>query len=240
MARLTHLFKRYRFKRALKSLGSRIGSGPDSFTRTATASVEPAVKVGHVKITAAHVSIGAHTYIRSGANLGFVSHIGRFCSIGPNCIIGQEKYNHPTDWVSSHPFQYEDGGTLDYTPSEQLAWIGHDVWMGEGAMVLAGVSVGTGAIIATRALVTRDVPPYAIVGGNPAKVLKYRHTEQTIARLLASEWWALDVDVLRGLPLDDPETCLRALEDGAALQRAHYTCLTVSRNGVGPSGATPG
>src|SRR5919112_1299826 len=68
---------------------------------------------------------------------------------------------------------------------------GHDVWLGSGAIVMSGVTVGHGAVVAAHAVVTRDVPPYAIVGGNPAKVIRYRFDEETIAALLDAKWWEL-------------------------------------------------
>jgi len=95
--------------------------------------------------------------------------------------------------------------------------------------VLEGVNVGTGAIIATRALVTRDVPPYAIVGGNPAKIIKYRHSAETIQRLLKSEWWNLDLTYLRSLPLNDPEEFLDAIENNSSLPQAKYSKLKIAK-----------
>ena len=72
--------------------------------------------------------------------------------------------------------------------------IGHDVWLGSGAIVLSGVTIGHGAVVAAHAVVTRDVPPYAIVGGNPAKVIRYRFDEETVAALLEAPWWDLPRD----------------------------------------------
>lgn len=95
--------------------------------------------------------------------------------------------------------------------------------------MLEGVNVGTGAIIATRALVTRDVPPYAIVGGNPAKIIRYRHSAETIERLLQSEWWNLDLEFLRSLPLDDTEAFLKIIENSAGLPQATYSRLKVAK-----------
>ncbi|MBS7669878.1 CatB-related O-acetyltransferase [Croceicoccus sp. 1NDH52] len=86
--------------------------------------------------------------------------------------------------------------------------IGNDVWIGEGAFISLGVKIGDGAVIAARAVVTRDVPPFAIVGGTPAKVLRYRFPPETIALLLKSEWWRYD---LRSLKLDysKPAECAK-------------------------------
>lgn len=101
--------------------------------------------------------------------------------------------NHPTTWLTTYPFPIFGEGRESATPA---AWpnrgdtvIGNDVWIGYGAVIMPGIHVGDGAIIATASVVTKDVPPYAIVGGNPATVLRYRFDEATIARLLAVCWW---------------------------------------------------
>ena len=77
--------------------------------------------------------------------------------------------------------------------------IGHDVWLGSGAMILSGVTIGHGAVVAARAVVTRSVPPYAIVGGNPAALIRYRFDEKSIAALMASAWWDLPKDKIAEL-----------------------------------------
>lgn len=79
--------------------------------------------------------------------------------------------------------------------------IGHDVWIGTNAIILSGVTIGTGAIVGAGSLVAKDVPPYAIVAGNPAKVLRFRFSDELIAKLLQSQWWCL------------PDTMLKQLED---------------------------
>lgn len=122
--------------------------------------------------------------------------IGRFCSIADRVeiLLGG---NHRVDWVSTFPFAAMTGlfptaRDLDgHHASGGDVTIGHDVWLGSGAIILSGVSVGHGAVVAARAVVTRSVPPYAIVGGNPAKLIRYRFDEASIAALLESAWWDL-------------------------------------------------
>ena len=91
--------------------------------------------------------------------------------------------------------------------------IGNDVWIGDGAFIKNGVTIGDGAIIGARAVVTKDIPPYAIVVGVPAKILKYRFSEQIIDRLLNTKWWNLDDSIIKKLPYYDIDKCLKILEE---------------------------
>lgn len=119
--------------------------------------------------------------------------IGKYCSIAAEVRFIMNGGNHPTTWLTTYPFPIFGHGWEAAMPS---SWptrgdtvVGHDVWIGYGAVIMPGVTIGDGAIIATSAVVTKDVPPYAIVGGNPAIVLRFRTDEATIARLLALRWW---------------------------------------------------
>ncbi|RLA62449.1 MAG: type B chloramphenicol O-acetyltransferase [Epsilonproteobacteria bacterium] len=119
--------------------------------------------------------------------------IGNYCSIGSGvCFIMGGNQGHRADWVSTFPFNFQANIFKDaknaYLKTGDTT-LGHDVWVGSEAMIMAGVNIGTGAIIAARAVVTKDVPPYAIVGGNPAKVLKYRFDEDEIKKLDEMQWW---------------------------------------------------
>ncbi|MCU1717473.1 CatB-related O-acetyltransferase [Pseudomonas sp. 5P_3.1_Bac2] len=230
MLNFIELIRHSRFKKAIRKFGGKVANGPLAFSKKAQVSLEQQVFLGQVRIESPALSIGAHTYIRSESHLQLVQSIGRFCSIGQGCMLGQDRNNHPTDWVSSHPFQYE-GNSLVYAPTHSYCQIGHDVWIGHGATVLSGVNVGTGAIIGTQAMVTRDVPPYAIVGGNPAKIIRYRHSEALIERLLRSHWWEFDLALLRSLPLNQPEAFLDALEQSQA-QRTTYKTLRIAKQRI--------
>lgn len=156
------------------------------------------------------LAIGAYTYGRpkirfpeSGAKLV----IGRYGSIadGVEILLGG---NHRLDWVTSYPFPAMPrlwpaaAGIPGSDATRGDVVIGHDVWLGSQCMILSGVTIGHGAAVAARAVVTRDVPPYAIVAGNPARVVRLRFDEATIAALLATRWWDLpkpQIDAL--LPL---------------------------------------
>lgn len=216
------------WKKWIRQHRCKVAGGIFSLHKRSTLTLEENVTIGHVVIESKHLEVGAHTYIRSDCVLSAVSSIGRFCSISVGCFIGQQKSSHPADWLSSHPFQYTDT-PLTFDPVVADVTIGHDVWVGHSAMILEGINIGTGAIIATRALVTHDVPPYAIVAGTPAKIIKYRHDPQTIERLLASQWWNLDVALLQTLPLNDPQAALAILDD-IQPQPAAYRKIRVSRN----------
>ena len=99
---------------------------------------------------------------------------------------------HRMDWVSTFPFHYQANIFKDSHSAYQKTGdtqIGSDVWIGSESMILAGVNIGSGAVVAARAVVTKDVPPYAIVAGNPAKIIKYRFSEEVIKELLALQWW---------------------------------------------------
>ena len=149
------------------------------------------------------------------------SRIGKFCSIAPNVSIGTT--SHPTNYLSTSPIPYKDIDTItdglvfpddrkvSYTYSEPVT-IGNDVWIGLNVVIMDGVTVGDGAVIGAGAVVTRDVPPYAIALGIPARVVKYRFDEQTVARLLRVRWWDQPDEVILSLPMDDVGKCLEILE----------------------------
>ncbi|TWT52277.1 Chloramphenicol acetyltransferase [Thalassoglobus neptunius] len=121
--------------------------------------------------------------------------IGRYVSIAAGVKIF--KRNHPVDRVPMHPFYYNSKlGFLeeDTIPSGNL-WIGHDSWIGSGVTIVGNCNrVGIGSILAAGAVVTKDVPDFAVVGGNPAKVIRYRFSEETIQSLLAGKWWEKSCD----------------------------------------------
>jgi acetyltransferase-like isoleucine patch superfamily enzyme len=151
------------------------------------------------------LELGAFSYHVSG--YCFAAKIGRYCSFGEEVQIGRQ--NHPTTWISTSPafylgdriFELGKGfsGAEEYhnykfsfqgPPTKvKLTTIGNDVWIGHGAYICAGVTIGDGAIVAAHSVVSKDVPPYAVVAGNPATIRKFRVPPQYISQLLRLKWW---------------------------------------------------
>jgi acetyltransferase-like isoleucine patch superfamily enzyme len=137
-------------------------------------------------------------YSNSGASLI----IGKFCSIGLHVEIYLGG-NHHTEWISTYPFSHlsplfrpEHRLIQGHPATKGDVRIGNDVWIANKAVILSGVTIGDGAAIGCDALVTKDVPPYTIVAGNPAKEIKPRFPKPIIAKLLALRWWDWDIDAI--------------------------------------------
>lgn len=156
---------------------------------------------------------------------GFVARasVGAFCSFGARTAINP--FNHPVNWLSAHEFQYHPNSfdwvdeynnfeRLSRTPDMFLKCVvGSDVWSGHNVNIMGGVTVGDGAVIAAGSVVTKDVPPYAVVAGVPATVKRYRFSETVIERLRRVKWWEFELSELSGLPFRDVERCLDRLEE---------------------------
>lgn len=169
--------------------------------------------------------IGDYSYVQARTQV-FNAEIGAYCSIAPEVVIGL--VDHPTHFISSSPVIYDNtqplprflvDAPLDAAHHPRTV-VGADVWIGQRAMIKAGVRIGVGAVIGAGALVTSDVPPYAIVVGTPAHVLRRRFADDLCDRLLASQWWMRDADEIACLHdcFADPAAFLAAL--GA------QTCVT--------------
>jgi acetyltransferase-like isoleucine patch superfamily enzyme len=156
--------------------------------------------------------IGAYTYCRSDIRVASLASIGRFCSIARGVRIGEAQ--HALERITTHPFTHVAKYTGDRAAMRPVELtkppprIGHDVWLGLRAIVLNGVTIGDGAVVAAGAVVTKDVPPYAIVGGVPARLIRYRFPEAIIAGLQQSRWYDYDPAALVKLDCTRPEAFL--------------------------------
>lgn len=172
------------------------------------------------------LSVGAFSYIVPGARPENCT-IGRHCSIATGVLVMGT--DHPTDRVSTSTWSY--GGNLSRIvkedfgvdvrqdsniPASRKTDIGHDVWIGQNALLKGGIHIGTGAVVGANAVVTKDVPPYGVAVGNPARVVKYRFEEELAGRLADTQWWNLRPDQLAGLDMRHVEDFVTAC---AALPR---------------------
>ena len=140
------------------------------------------------------VELGDFTYISFHTAIAKTK-IGKFCSIGPDCKIGLGR--HPSEkFVSTHPVFFSPNKRAQITFSDKDYFkefdeinIGNDVWVGANCIIIDGVSIADGVIVAAGSVVTKDIPPYAIVGGIPAKIIRYRFSDEKIKLIEKSEWW---------------------------------------------------
>ena len=209
----------------LKPFGLRVTNGIDTRGKHIKVRFEAPAQLNNAPMFYyGDLSVGRYTYLRTGT-ARHVSSIGRYCSIGPNVVLGEGE--HPTNWLSTSPAQYSAGQFAWYPGEKQRIQqrrivataenanfatgditIGHDVWIGGNTVVRRGVKIGSGAVIAGGSFVTKDVPPYAIVGGTPAKLIRYRFDEATVEKLLAIKWWRFDVNALAGVSFDVPDKAI--------------------------------
>lgn len=148
------------------------------------------------------VNIGAFSNVCEGNGIIQNVKIGRYCSIAPNVNINPAQ--HPTDWLGITCRQYNPSylrwsefvskhvECVEFDCEKKVV-IGNDVWIGCNTVIMGGVTIGDGAIVAAGAVVTKDVPPYAIVGGVPARLIRYRFDEATVKALLELKWWEYDI-----------------------------------------------
>jgi len=223
-------FKLFVTRRLRLMIASRFGvqfqEGVVKFHPGVLCEFEPPCRVSGAVDFAYPQRIGAFTYFdaqEDGArklvrNLS----IGRYCSVAVDSHVGL--IAHPLSWLSSAPVVYsgDDPWRNDYAGNLQslavfdapreLTAIGNDVWIGSGADVKCGVKIGDGAVVGAGAMVAKDVPPYAIVGGVPAKVIRYRFDEATIKRLLATKWWDYDLSSFGPIEFSDIHKALDVIE----------------------------
>jgi acetyltransferase-like isoleucine patch superfamily enzyme len=238
----------------LKASGLRIEKGLRLFTKkNPVIRFEPPAQLNNADL---HLyrgfELGRYTFIRSGT-IRHVTRIGRYTSIGPRVMIGEGE--HPIHWLSTTPAQYLTEQFGFYPPEADaeervilrddsntdasargFVEIGNDVWIGANVMIRRGVRIGDGAVVASGAFVNRDVEPYSIVGGLPAKPIKNRFDDETVARLLALKWWEFDITDLAGVDFTDVAAAIREIEAREAagtITRVEptYSQVTLTRSG---------
>lgn len=149
-------------------------------------------------------SSGKYTYGQENVNIlwaqphpGTTLTVGKFCSLARNIQVYLGG-NHNTNWVSTYPFgrinmdKFNTFNGVGQPSTKGSVIIGNDVWIGENVIIMSGITIGDGAVIANNSHVVKNVAPYSIVGGNPAKLIKLRFTEKQIASMLKIKWWDWD------------------------------------------------
>ena len=182
----------------------------------------------YIKIRSRKCKMGYASYAGEGFSVSNKeTTVGKYCSIARNVWLGPSQ--HPIDFLSTHPFLYLDmpyGPNLPpecrckYDGEKPPCHIGNDVWIGINSVIMDGVTVGDGAIVASGSIVTKDVPPYAIVGGVPAKVIRYRFSPEIIEALLELRWWDLPIEKIKHLPFNDVPHCVEELRKIRAAEAA--------------------
>ncbi|WP_152184256.1 CatB-related O-acetyltransferase [Sulfurimonas indica] len=151
------------------------------------ADLDDNVVIGEMTTIDMHTRIKAYTYIGRNCNIT-KSQIGRYCSIANNVSIGQGE--HDLTKISTSSLFYDNA--YDMLTIKECV-IENDVWIGTDSVILRGVKVGNGAVIGANSVVTKDIPPYAIAVGSPARVIRYRFPEDKIQQLIKSKWWQLNL-----------------------------------------------
>ena len=201
--------------------------------------IEDHCKVGENTLMAgAH--IGRGTYISPLGNFTN-AWIGRFCSIGRNVRI-IDGFHPAHDWVSTHPAFFSPARQAGFSFVKENRFeehrffdagnrisvkIGNDVWIGNNVSIFSGVEIGNGAVVAAGAVVTKNVDPYAIIGGVPAKIIGYRFNQDDIAQVEASRWWEWPMEVLKEKAgsFSDVKFFLREIKSGNRDSKESETCL---------------
>lgn len=199
------------------------------FGKSALIEFEPPVQLNNAEV---HLyrgfRMGSYSFVRSGTLRNMTS-VGRYTSIGPRVLIGEAE--HPVDWLSTTPAQYRIENFAFYPPEADAVdrvitrdetnigealrgrvTIGNDVWIGANVIIRRGVTIGDGAVIGAGAFVNRDVAPYAIVVGIPARQVRKRFDDALIERLLSVRWWEFDISDLAGVDFTDVTRALDEIE----------------------------
>lgn len=181
------------------------------------------------------INVGAYSLVHGPGEI-VCAEIGRYCSIAPGVVIGANE--HAIDWLSTSSL-FESPSLLPlaertraltgrpFKGSVQRIKIGNDVWIGQNSFVRGGVTIGDGAVIGSMSNVIHDVDPYAIVAGNPARLIRYRFDHKTICRLLELEWWRFPLENILDADFQDVPKALDNLERALVSGQLNATSVRV-------------
>ncbi len=183
-----------------------------------------------------HCNVGRNSYAIEKEKIRPDTVIGSYCSISANVYIGPG--HHPIDYLTTSPFFYNLSFKETYVQqyaqqilndnSKKKCTIGNDVWIGVNAVIMQGRSIGDGAIVGANAVVTKDIPPYAIVGGSPAKIIKYRFSKEIVNQLMMLRWWDFPDSVINNLPFDDVQLCINKLMQIKQEREKYKICFVIT------------
>lgn len=197
-------------------------------------------------------NIGAFTYFNTKAYVRNVESIGRFCAVGPGVIMGMPEHSinalsshiifRDCDSLITHEFcDYSKGNKMLETIKKKTRLdlnkkgkinIGNDVWIGCNAIIMRGVTIGDGAVIAAGTVVTKDVEPYSVVTGVPARVIKYRFEKEIIEKLLKLCWWDYGPDIVKNVDIYDIEKTVEVIEERINNGFEKYTSSFLELSGM--------
>lgn len=212
------------------SFGNHFDEVPDSLIGTVADILPEVVLEPFVRFVGRRLlsvfTMGAYSYCREPSLRSLPGQsitVGRYCSIAPGVkVMGP---GHPVNRISTHPFTYaamygklsadhfgQQTNVFPYATAYGHVTLGHDVWLGEGALLRGGINIGIGSVVAARAVVTKDVAPYTIVGGQPARIIRDRFPEHLQERLLRVAWWRFNYADFHGMSFDEIPVFLDELE----------------------------
>jgi len=187
-------YAQYRKYRKNNTLASYVSVAPNAVLNGAVLKEYARVALGasvQDSVIGEYSAVGRYTKVAK-------AEIGRFCAISWDCTINAISHSHENLTVSAFPYvPYVGGFVGERNQTYKKVVIGNDVWIGANSVIMPGVTIGDGAVIGAGAVVTKDVPAYAIVVGVPAKVVKYRFSEDYIKQLLEVKWWDLDRELIK-------------------------------------------
>ena len=171
-------------------------ANPETYSKSSVLEIED---VSLVRFTYGGKDSNNNSVIQTESHTTSKLKIGKYASIAMECTFmlgGNHNYSNITTFLPFDIADLSDEGRNLHLLTNGDIIIGHDVWIGNNATIMSGITIGTGSVIAANSTITKDVPPYTIVGGNPAKIIRKRFDDETISFLLESKWWNIDRKIL--------------------------------------------